>query len=115
MCSVLDYPSRTPLYPGRILDQEVARPRLIAGTFCGCALSGEDYLSDTRIPTFHFQDSIPRLPIPVLKDTATRFLYAAKPLISEAEMAETKKVTPSHNTIPPPASNPRMHRARERM
>ena len=93
--SELHTASRSPLYRGRTLEQEVARPRLIAGTFCGCALAGDDYLSDTRIPTFHFQDSIPRLPIPDLTNTATRFLYAASPLISEAEMTETKKVTPA--------------------
>lgn len=58
-------------------------------------LVGDNYIQETRIPTMHFQDSIPRLPIPVLKDTATRFLYAASPLISEAEMNETKKVPPA--------------------
>ncbi|KAJ1492999.1 hypothetical protein T484DRAFT_1602466, partial [Baffinella frigidus] len=61
------------------------------------------YIQETRIPTMHFQDSIPRLPIPVLKDTATRFLYAASPLISEAEMNETKKLMDDFLAGPGPA------------
>lgn len=32
--------------------------------------AGRDYLQSTKIPTFHFQDSLPRLPIPELEKTA---------------------------------------------
>lgn len=32
--------------------------------------AGGDYLQSTKIPTFHFQDSLPRLPIPELEKTA---------------------------------------------
>jgi len=32
--------------------------------------AGSDYLQSTKIPTFHFQDSLPRLPIPELEKTA---------------------------------------------
>jgi hypothetical protein len=31
---------------------------------------GSDYLQKTKIPTFHFQDSLPRLPIPDIEKTA---------------------------------------------
>mmetsp|Transcript_13485 Transcript_13485/g.33116 ORF Transcript_13485/g.33116 Transcript_13485/m.33116 type:complete len:403 (-) Transcript_13485:13-1221(-) len=49
-----------------------------------------DYLQNTKIPTFHFQDSLPRLPIPDLKDTAERYLNSAAPLLTDAEFATTK-------------------------
>ena len=37
-------------------------------------------LHKTRIPTYHFQDSLPKLPLPALEDTLMRLLYAAEPL-----------------------------------
>mmetsp|Transcript_25946 Transcript_25946/g.65404 ORF Transcript_25946/g.65404 Transcript_25946/m.65404 type:complete len:674 (+) Transcript_25946:87-2108(+) len=51
-----------------------------------------DYLNNAKIPTFHFQDSLPRLPIPELKDTSERYLNSAAPLLSDAEFATTKKI-----------------------
>ena len=40
------------------------------------------YLDDTKIPTFHFQASLPKLPVPKLEDTCERYLYAASPLLA---------------------------------
>lgn len=40
-----------------------------------------------------FQDSLPRLPVPTLEETATRYLKSLKPLLSSAELeASTKAV-----------------------
>ncbi|ORX48839.1 acyltransferase ChoActase/COT/CPT [Hesseltinella vesiculosa] len=40
--------------------------------------------------TFKYQDKLPKLPIPDLNDTATRYLSALKPLQSEQEHEKTK-------------------------
>eukprot|EP01012_Entosiphon_sulcatum_P004510 TRINITY_DN1179_c0_g1_i1.p1 TRINITY_DN1179_c0_g1~~TRINITY_DN1179_c0_g1_i1.p1 ORF type:complete len:817 (-),score=131.69 TRINITY_DN1179_c0_g1_i1:16-2466(-) len=44
---------------------------------------GEHHLYD-------FQDSLPRLPVPVLRDTCTRYLRSMEPLLTPEEFAETK-------------------------
>ena len=59
-------------------------------TFLLAAAHSKDYLHNTKIPTYHFQDSLPRLPIPALEKTAERYIYAATPLISESELKTTK-------------------------
>lgn len=46
----------------------------------------------TTVPTFHFQDSLPRLPIPKLEDTCRRYLDAQKPLLTPEEYEDTKQL-----------------------
>jgi len=86
-----------------MLQGKMRAVRTLAAVSRRAMSTGDNYIQETRIPTMHFQDSIPRLPIPVLKDTATRFLYAASPLISEAEMNETKKLMDDFLAGPGPA------------
>ncbi|XP_072505600.1 carnitine O-palmitoyltransferase 2, mitochondrial-like isoform X2 [Notamacropus eugenii] len=43
------------------------------------------------VPTLHYQDSLPRLPIPRLEDTITRYLRAQKPLLTEDQFRRTVK------------------------
>ena len=50
-----------------------------------------EYLHTTKIPTYHFQDSLPRLPIPALEKTAARYIKSATPLLSMHELASTQK------------------------
>ena len=38
-----------------------------------------------------FQDSLPRLPVPTLEDTAKRYLKTLHPLLSPEELAASKK------------------------
>nr|XP_003707949.1 PREDICTED: carnitine O-palmitoyltransferase 2, mitochondrial [Megachile rotundata] len=47
------------------------------------------YLEKSKTPTMHFQSSLPRLPIPELKDTCRRYLNAQKPLLSNEELNKT--------------------------
>lgn len=47
------------------------------------------HLQSTRIPTFHFQKSLPRLPIPELKDTLARYQAAVEPIVSTEEFQDT--------------------------
>ena len=42
-------------------------------------------LHESRIPTDHFQDSLPKMPVPALSDTLSKFLYFAEPLVSDDE------------------------------
>ena len=46
----------------------------------------------TTVHTFHFQDSLPRLPIPKLEDTCRRYLDAQKPLLTPEQYEETKQL-----------------------
>ena len=38
----------------------------------------------------HFQDSLPKLPIPTLESTLANFLYSATPLVTAAELGEAR-------------------------
>ena len=49
-------------------------------------------ISCSRIPTTHFQDSLPKLPVPKLEETMERMLYAAEPIVTPDELAEMKKL-----------------------
>lgn len=60
-----------------------------------CYSSGvEDRYIDpkTIVHTYHFQDSLPRLPIPKLEDTCNRYLDAQKPLLTPEQYEETKRL-----------------------
>lgn len=47
------------------------------------------YLQDSRIPTMHFQKSLPRLPVPALEKTCERYLTAQRPILTD----EAYKIT----------------------
>ncbi|XP_054280161.1 carnitine O-palmitoyltransferase 2, mitochondrial [Macrosteles quadrilineatus] len=53
---------------------------------------GEDYqhFKKSLIPTFHFQNSLPRLPIPELEKTGERYLRSQQPLLSDEQYSKTK-------------------------
>lgn len=40
----------------------------------------------------HFQDSLPRLPIPKLDATCNRYITALKPIIEESKLQNTIKI-----------------------
>ena len=40
----------------------------------------------------HFQDSLPRLPLPALEDTLRRMLYSAEPLCTKDELDEANRL-----------------------
>ena len=58
----------------------------------GLASSTAELLHSSRIPTLHFQDSLPKLPVPTLNATLKRLLSSAEPLVSAAELAETHRL-----------------------
>ncbi|CAK9831212.1 Carnitine O-palmitoyltransferase 2, mitochondrial [Anthophora retusa] len=47
------------------------------------------YLERSKTPTMHFQQSLPRLPIPKLEDTCRRYLNAQRPLLSKEQLEKT--------------------------
>ncbi|XP_041348084.1 carnitine O-palmitoyltransferase 2, mitochondrial-like [Gigantopelta aegis] len=51
-----------------------------------------EYLHRSIVPTYHFQKSLPRLPIPKLEKTCERYLKAQLPLLSSAEYANTETI-----------------------
>ncbi|KAH8911358.1 acyltransferase ChoActase/COT/CPT [Coniochaeta sp. PMI_546] len=50
------------------------------------------YVEDkSKGPMLRFQDSLPRLPVPTLEDTAARYLKSLQPLLSPVELESSKK------------------------
>src|ERR1700753_2347992 len=45
----------------------------------------------SKVPMFRFEDSLPKLPVPTLEETAVRYLKSVRPLISSYELASTTK------------------------
>lgn len=50
------------------------------------------YLQRSKVPTLHFQASLPRLPIPELEKTCERYLAAQRPLLSPQDYANTEAI-----------------------
>ncbi|XP_041988036.1 carnitine O-palmitoyltransferase 2, mitochondrial [Aricia agestis] len=53
------------------------------------------YLQKSKVPTMHFQKSLPRLPIPELSKSKDRFLNAVRPLMNSDEYAKTIQIVNS--------------------
>lgn len=53
------------------------------------------FLHKSVIPTYHFQKSLRRLPIPKLEDSARRYLNAVRAVVSENEYKEAETVMKS--------------------
>lgn len=51
------------------------------------------YMQRSKLPTMHFQKSLPRLPVPQLNDTRDRYLNALRPLLTSDQYAEAIKRT----------------------
>ncbi|KAI1298914.1 acyltransferase ChoActase/COT/CPT [Xylaria venustula] len=52
----------------------------------------QGYVEDkSRGPMLRFQDSLPRLPVPTLEETAARYVKSIHPLLSPVEFAASKK------------------------
>ncbi|CAE1255869.1 CPT2 [Acanthosepion pharaonis] len=58
-------------------------------------VSSFDYLKRSKIPTYHFQKSLPRLPIPKLEDTCQRYLLSQKALLDETQYKSTEAAVKS--------------------
>lgn len=55
-------------------------------------MTATGYVEDnSRGRTLRFQDSLPRLPVPTLQETAARYLKSIHPLLSPAEFEHSKK------------------------
>ncbi|KAL8569449.1 hypothetical protein ACOMHN_054164 [Nucella lapillus] len=57
--------------------------------------SDRDYLQQSSVPSYHFQRSLPRLPVPRLNQTCQRFLQSLLPLVTPQQHAETAQVVAS--------------------
>ncbi|CAG4974127.1 unnamed protein product [Parnassius apollo] len=51
------------------------------------------YLQRSKVPTMHFQKSLPRLPIPEISKTGERYLKALRPLLTDDQYTEAQKRT----------------------
>ena len=65
--------------------------RLSTSAVCSSS-EDSDFLHRSIVPTDHFQDSLPRLPIPKLEDTCVRYLAALSPLLTPEELQRAEKI-----------------------
>ncbi|CAI4227131.1 unnamed protein product [Auanema sp. JU1783] len=76
-------------------DRALSLTRVVRGVSnrSSSTLTGDDYqfLQRSEIPSYHFQKSLRRLPIPKLEDSVNRYLASAKPVLSESDYAGTEK------------------------
>lgn len=57
--------------------------------------SSYQFIHKSKLPTLHFQSSLPRLPIPELSKTCERYLSAVEPILSSEELKNTKSIVSS--------------------
>jgi len=57
-----------------------------------CSSSRDRYIHYSKVPTLHYQASLPRLPVPKLADSCSRYLRAVRPLVDDAQFQKTEKV-----------------------
>ena len=50
------------------------------------------YWQRSKVPTMHFQKSLPRLPIPELSKTCERYLKAQRPLLDDTSFKKTEDI-----------------------
>ncbi|XP_058808413.1 carnitine O-palmitoyltransferase 2, mitochondrial [Phymastichus coffea] len=51
-----------------------------------------EYIQKSKVPTMHFQPSLPHLPIPKLEDSCKRYLNAQRPLLQDEQMQKTEAI-----------------------
>lgn len=51
------------------------------------------YMQKSKVPTMHFQKSLPRLPIPALPKTGERYLNALRPLLTKDQFGDAERRT----------------------
>lgn len=54
--------------------------------------NGDKYIQRSIVPTYHYQPSLPRLPIPKLEDTCRRYLNSQKVILSPEGFKDTEKL-----------------------
>ncbi|KYN06143.1 Carnitine O-palmitoyltransferase 2, mitochondrial, partial [Cyphomyrmex costatus] len=69
---------------GLALTQQLARSTAVLND-----TTEYQFMQMSKVPTLHFQASLPRLPIPKLEDSCRRYLNAQKPLLSQKELQNT--------------------------
>lgn len=52
----------------------------------------ERYIQYSKVPTLHFQPSLPRLPIPKLANTCRRYLDALRPVVEAGQFQKTEQL-----------------------
>ena len=82
---LLNYESHTNHCPTNVYDLQYG--------FIYFSTIESDFLHKSVVPTYHFEASLPRLPIPKLEDTYRRYLDAQKPLLTPEQYEHVKKVT----------------------
>lgn len=74
-----------------MLQQSLKLQRLPAAAAKRGFSAAAGYVQDTIIPTYHFQKSLVRLPIPKLEDTLQRYLLSVQPVVTPEQFAATQK------------------------
>lgn len=80
------------------LNSRIASSGPSEGKYASCGSHGSSltlvpgYREDhSRGPMLRFEDSLPRLPVPTLEETAKRYLKSVRPLLSRSEFSKSKE------------------------
>ena len=65
--------------------------RITVFTLNICSSSRDRYIHYSKVPTMHYQASLPRLPVPKLADSCSRYLKAVRPLVDDLQFQKTEK------------------------
>ena len=65
---------------------------LLVSSFSDRSSLERNYLQRSIIPSYYFQKSLPRLPLPLLEKTSDRFLKALTQLVNVEQLAATTNV-----------------------
>ncbi|XP_029634050.1 carnitine O-palmitoyltransferase 2, mitochondrial [Octopus sinensis] len=74
------------------LFSSVKQRNLLFATLQRGRASSSEFLKKSKVPTYHFQKSLPRLPIPKLEDTCRNYLLTQKALLNETQYQSTEKI-----------------------
>lgn len=64
--------------------------------------TADGYLHKSKVPTMHYQDSLPRLPVPKLQDTLPKYLRFLHPLVTDDEFARATRQVQDFESGPGP-------------
>lgn len=74
-------------------------------------LTKDGYIHETVIPTYHFQKSLPKLPLPKLDETLDRYVNSAEAVVSAEQLAQTKEAVAAFKA----GAGPKYHAELERL
>ncbi|XP_065216088.1 carnitine O-palmitoyltransferase 2, mitochondrial-like [Planococcus citri] len=82
----------------RTIDVKILRISRISSRTKYSSTDDYQFIQRSIVPTLHFQQSLPRLPIPELPKTCDRYLQSLKPILTQDEFNNTESIVKKFQT-----------------